>query len=119
MVFFLVVDVLHQILQLAPTNREISVTALPLKGLIQIPLILNPGGRGFLYLLEQFGLGDGARQARGDVDMIGSATNTVRLAVARAANGGQVTVHTRPDIRVKPGVAALGAKDYVDDDLAE
>jgi hypothetical protein len=53
------------------------------------------------------------------MDMIGCAAHPVSLSITISANGGQIGVHARPDLRVQPGVAFLGAKDDVEDDLAE
>ena len=119
MMLLLVIYVVCQILQLAPAYREIAVTSLPEKLRVSFALALNPGGRGFLDLFQQLCLGDDACQARGDMDVIGGASNTVGFATAIAAYRGQISVHARPDRLIKPGAAVLGAEDNVEDDLAE
>jgi hypothetical protein len=52
------------------------------------------------------------------MDMISSAPNAVGRAITIAAYSGQIGVHARPDGRVKPGAAILGAEDDVENDLA-
>ena len=119
MMFFLVVDVFHQILQLAPTDGEGAISCLPLKRRVWIALGLDPGGRGLFDFFEEFGLGEGAGQSGGDVDVVGGPADAVGLAFTIATDGGQVGVHAWPDGGVEQGTAVFGAKDDVEDDLAE
>ena len=80
---------------------------------------LNPGGGGLLDLLQEFCLAEGACQPRCDMDVIRGAPDAVGWAITIPAQGGQIGVQARPDGRVKPGAAVLGAEDDVENDLAK
>ena len=58
--FLLVLDVVHQILQLAPTDGEIAIACLPKEGSVLFTLAFDSGRRGFLDLLQEVGLANGA-----------------------------------------------------------
>jgi hypothetical protein len=53
------------------------------------------------------------------MDVIRGAPNAVGLAITIATHSSQIGVHARPDGRVKPGTAVLGAEDDVENDLAK
>jgi len=119
MMLLLLIDVAHQLLQLAPADGKITVAPLPEKSAVLLALLLDPGGGGFLKFLQERCLTDGACQSQGNMDVINGAANAISLAITVAANGSQLAVHPQSDFGVKPGAALFGAKDNVKDDLAE
>jgi hypothetical protein len=53
------------------------------------------------------------------MDVIGGAPNAVGWAITITTQSGQIGVQARPDSRVKPGTAVLGAEDDVENDLTK
>ena len=64
-------------------------------------------------------MANGARQPGCDMDVIRGAPNAVGWAISIPAQGGQIGVQARPDGRVKPRAAVLGAENDVENDLAK
>ena len=82
------INVMHQLVQLAPANRKISVATLPEKRPVLLTLVFNPDRRGFLDVLQELSLADGPCQSRSDMYVIGRAADAVGLAIEIAADGG-------------------------------
>ena len=116
---FLVIHVVHEIIELAVTDRKSSVTSLPKEVLVIGPLGFDPSRRCLFDFLQQLRLADGSCQPGGNVNMIGCAANALGLAPAIAADGCQIGVHSRSNGWIQPRAAVLGAEDDVEDDLAE
>src|SRR5438552_335291 len=113
----LVIDVTHQVIELTIANGKIAVTALPEEIGVLPPLSFDPCGGGLFDLLQQIGLADRSGQPGGEVNVVGNASNAVSFAPAIAANSCQICMHSWSDGRFQPRVAALGAKDDVNDYL--
>src|SRR5712671_2175380 len=111
----LILNVTHEVIELAVAHRKISITFLPEKRSVRWPLSLDPR-RGRLFdFLQQLRLADRAGQPRGDVNMIGDAANAVGFALAIATYGREICVHSLANRRVQPGVTVLRAKDNMKD----
>ena len=83
----LILNVTHEVIELAVAHRKISITSLPEKRSVRWPLSLDPR-RGRLFdFLQQLRLADGSGKPRGDVNMIGDAANAVGFALAIATYG--------------------------------
>ena len=53
------------------------------------------------------------------MDMIGDSTNAHEFGSEIAADGCEISMNSRPDVEIEPGLAILRAKNEMEDDLAE
>jgi hypothetical protein len=119
MVLGLRVDIFQNGRQLTRAHRKRTVSPLPKETAVSGVACFHPLRRRFLDLLDQLRLRNGSWQARNDVNMIGDSADMYEFGSEVAADGGEISMHARPQIRIEPRLAILRAKDYVEDDLAE
>ena len=70
-------------------------------------------------MLYQLSLGNSPWQHRDDMNVISNSADVYEFGTEVAADCGQISVHSRPHVRIKERLAFPGAKDDVDDDFAE
>jgi hypothetical protein len=119
MMLFLSVDILDQCGQMRWANRKTSVSALPRETRVFWRLRFDPLGGGDLEFFDEVALRNRTSQACGDVNVIGSAANAIRLATQVPANHGEVSEKIRSNIPVDPCFAVLCTEDEMKDNLAE
>ena len=119
MVFFLVVDVLNHGIEIAGTNGEGAIAALPGKlGKIRGTLF-QPLRRRCFQLADQIGNGDGAGKADRKVDVILYAADAVAFAIPMPGDSSEIGVKIGTHLRVEEGHSVFCAKDDVDQSKVE
>jgi hypothetical protein len=118
-VLWLRVNVLQHILELAGAHRKRTIPALPEKGAIPSIERFDPFRRCFLDLLDQVSLRKSSWQCGDNVNMISHTADAHKFDANVTADCREVSVHARPHVGIKPGLATLGAKDDVKNDLAK
>src|SRR5258705_10111113 len=113
-----VINVMHEVIELAVADGKIAVTSLPEERLVLWSLGFDPGRGGLLYLFKKGRLANRARQSGSDVNVVGDAADAVSFTSAIAANGCQIRMHSRPNCGIEPWMPVFGTKNDMDNDLA-
>ena len=117
--FFLCLNVLHNRIQLARTNRKRGIAALPKESAISGINRLHPFRGCLLNVLDESRGRHGAWKRCDNVNVICNSTNYRNLGSEIATYRGEICVHFGPNVFVQPGLALLCAEHNVKDDLAQ
>lgn len=111
MVFFLVVDVLNHGIEIAGTDGEGAIVALPGKlGKIRGTLFQTHRG-GYFQFADQFGNRDGAGKADRKVDVILYAADAVAFAIPMPGDSSEIGVKIGTHLREEEGHSVFCAED--------
>ena len=110
MVFFLIGDVLFQVLDAGLPYGERSVTALPVKTLVLGPLGFDPLGRSRFDFLHQLGQGYFPTQAKKHMDMVFGPVDGQGGRIRGTKDGCQVGMQFGLDFWSNQGLAVLVLK---------
>ena len=119
MVLLLCLDVLQHGIELTRAHRKRAIPALPEKAAIPNIKRFDPFRGCFLYLFDDLSLGSSSRERRDNVNVIRNTADAHEFGTEVAAECGQIRMHARPHVAVQPWFAIFGAKDNVNDDLAQ
>ncbi len=117
-VFFLLVDVGAEGIQIRGADRKASVAALPRKCRVVGRLCFQPFGRRGFQVLDEVGNGEGAGQSDGQMHVVGHAARTITFTSGVTRNRGEVRVKIGPRVGLEKWATILRTEDDVNDDEA-
>jgi hypothetical protein len=96
--FGLRLNVLQHCIEMAGTDRESAVSALPEKPAISTVERFDPFRRPFLYLFDQLRLRNSPRQCRDDVNVIRNTAYMNQVSAEMTADCRQICMYSRPQV---------------------
>ena len=110
MVLLLRLDVLHHGFELTRAHRKRAISPLPEKTAIASIKCFDPFRGCLLYLFDELRLGDSSWQRRDNVNVIGNTADAHEFGTEIAADCGQVSMYSRPDVDSSQGSRFLVLK---------